>query len=263
MTRSLAWPAAILLAVTAAAAPARAQDAAVDVELLLAVDVSGSMDAQEHAVQRNGYLSALTHPEFIAAISAGYNRRIALAYMEWAGTASQVVVVPWRLIDGPEAAAAFATDLAAAPIAPIRGTSISGALRFGMTLFPDNGFEGTRRIIDVSGDGPNRDRVPAPFFRDIAVASGFVINGLPIMIRPSASQVPLDRYYWECVTGGPGSFVIAVTDPDELAATIRRKLVLEVAGRAPPAEVIPVQAFGPVDCEQVERSAQPLYRPAP
>ncbi len=259
----------IVAALVAGLGPARAQDMAVDIELLLAVDVSGSMDAQEHAVQRAGYLQALQHPEFLSAVEAGFLGQIALSYMEWAGPDRQVVVVPWRLIDGAESALAFVAELEAQPIAFIRGTSISGALAFGTGLFRGNGFEGTRRIIDVSGDGANRDRIPATYARDIAVDAGFVINGLPIMIRPSVASVPLDRYYWDCVVGGPGAFVIPVSDPDDLAATIRRKLVLEVAGDQPPTvAVVPVQASEPVDCDAVERSQQywnapPWNQPSP
>lgn len=231
----------------------------VDVELLLAVDVSGSMDAEEHAVQREGYLQAIVHPEFIGAVTAGFHGRIALSYMEWAGPRSQVIVVPWREIDSAEGAESFAAALAARPIAPIRGTSIAGAIGYGTSLFAGSGYDGVRRIIDISGDGPNRGGGTATTARDAAVAAGFIINGLPIMIRPSSSAVSLDRYYWDCVTGGPGSFVIPVAEPGELAAAIRRKLILEVAGITP-ARVQPVQAIQPVDCLAVE-NAGPGWTP--
>jgi hypothetical protein len=239
--------AAAMLAIGSAQAQPNGGGVPVDLELLLAVDVSGSMDDEEHAVQRSGYLQALQHADLIDAIAAGAHGRIALAYMEWAGPNAQILVVPWRRIDGAESAAAFAAELDATPIAEIRGTSISGALAFGMTLFADNGFDGVRRVIDVSGDGANRGGAPVTAARDAVVAAGIVINGLPIMIRPSVSPVPLDRYYWDCVTGGTGSFVIPVTAPEELAAAIRRKLVLEVAGELP-ARVLPVQAAEPANC---------------
>ena len=255
--RMLAFAAATLLSIDTGAA--QSQGLPVDAELLLAVDVSGSMDAQEHAVQREGYLQAIVHPDFIAAVAAGFHGRIALSYMEWAGAGSQVIVVPWREVDSTESAQSFAVALAAHPIAPIRGTSISGAISYGTTLFSGNGYEGVRRIIDISGDGPNRGGVPATAARDAALASGFVINGLPIMIRPSVSPVSLDRYYWDCVTGGPGSFVIPVVEPGELAAAIRRKLILEVAGNFP-ARVHPVQAIEQVDCQAVE-NARPGWMP--
>lgn len=253
--------AVIAATVTLAAAPGLAQPdgdgVPVDVELLLAVDVSGSMDAEEHAVQRAGYLQALQHPELIEAITGGIHGRIALSYMEWAGPSAQVVVVPWREIDGAESAASFAAELDAIPVAQIRGTSISGALAYGMTLFPDNGYQGLRRIVDVSGDGANRGGPPLAAVREAVVAAGIVINGLPIIIRPTAGVVPLDRYYWDCVTGGAGSFVIPVAAPEELAAAIRRKLVLEIAEAMPP-RLVPVQAAEPVDCVAAERGQ--LYR---
>ncbi len=244
---------------TAGPCYAQSDGATVDVELLLAVDVSGSMDDEEHAVQRDGYLQAIVHPEFLEAVAAGFHGRIAVSYMEWAGPSSQVVVVPWHEIEGPGSAAVFAEALAARPISLIRGTSISGALHYAITLFDGNGFDGVRRIIDISGDGANRAGGSVTAARDLALAAGYVINGLPIMIRPSVSPVPLDRYYWDCVTGGPGSFVIPVTEPDELAAAIRRKLILEVAGRTP-AVVVPVQGAAPIDCLMVERS-QPYWDP--
>jgi hypothetical protein len=244
--------AALTLYAGSAQAQPDGQGVPVDVELLLAVDVSGSMDDEEHAVQRSGYLQALQHADLIQAIAAGAHGRIALAYMEWAGPNAQILAVPWREIDGAGSAAAFAAELDATAIAEIRGTSISGALAFGMTLFVDNGFDGVRRVIDVSGDGANRGGAPVTAARDAAVAAGIVINGLPIMIRPSVSPVPLDRYYWDCVTGGTGSFVIPVAAPEELAAAIRRKLVLEIAGDLP-GRVVPVQAAEPADCLSGER----------
>ncbi|MGF1625697.1 MAG: DUF1194 domain-containing protein [Alphaproteobacteria bacterium] len=253
----------ILLAVTLATVPALAQpaggDMPVDVELLLAVDVSGSMDPHEHAVQREGYLQALRDPGFHAAVGAGMHGRIAIAYMEWAGPSAQVVVIPWRAIDGPASAGDFADALEASRIAPIRGTSISGALVFGTSLFEGSGFAGTRRVIDVSGDGANRGGPAMAATRDAVVAAGFTINGLPIMIRPTLAAVPLDVYYRDCVIGGPGAFMIPVAEAEELAAAIRRKLILEVAGLQP-SRIVPAQAAEPVDCA-VASIGQPMWGP--
>jgi len=245
---------------------------AVDLELVLAVDVSGSMDPREHRIQRAGYLAALIHPDVIAAIRGGLTGRIALTYVEWAGPSSQVVVVPWTVIDGVGTATAFVEALAARPIALIRGTSISGALLFAAGLFDGNGIEGTRRVIDLSGDGPNNMGPPVVGARDTALARGITVNGLPIVLSPSGrggiggfwmDADGLLAYYRGCVIGGPGAFALAVAREDQLPATIRRKLVLEIAGRRPAAaSVVPAQATGPVDCFAGERLRRPsLPRP--
>ena len=228
----------------------------VDLELVLAVDVSGSMDDEEHAVQRAGYLAAISHPDFVRAIGAGAYQRIALTYVEWAGPNLQATVIEWRLIDSAASARAFAADLAARPITYIRGTSISGALVYATALFDGNGYDGLRKVIDVSGDGPNRHGIPMDIARNLAVGRGIIINGLPIMIRPSRSFMALDRYYADCVIGGPGAFVLPVTKPDEIAEAIRRKLILDVAAR-PGSAVIPVQATRPANCQVGERMRRP------
>jgi len=238
----------------AAAADAQGTGGAieVDLELVLAVDVSGSMDDEEHAVQRAGYVAAIAHPDFVRAIRTGAYQRVVLTYVEWAGSTLQAVVMPWRLIEGEASARAFAADLAARPITNIRGTSISGALVYSTALFDGNGYNGLRKVIDVSGDGPNRSGIAVDLARDLAVGRGIVINGLPIMIRPSRSFVSLDRYYTDCVIGGPGAFVLPVKKPEEVAEAIRRKLILDIAAR-PGSAVTPVQATEPVDCQIGER----------
>jgi hypothetical protein len=223
----------------------------VDLELVLAVDVSGSMDDEEHAVQRAGYVAAIRHPDFVRAIASGAYQRIALTYVEWAGPSLQATVMPWRLIDGAASARAFADDLAARPITYIRGTSISGALVYATALFDDNSYNGFRKVIDVSGDGPNRNGIPVEVARDLAVERAIVINGLPIMIRPSRSYVTLDRYYADCVIGGPGAFVLPVKKAEEIAEAIRRKLILDIAAR-PVSPIVPAQATAPVDCRMGE-----------
>lgn len=228
-----------------AAGPAAAEK--VDLELVLAVDVSGSMDPQELQIQRDGYVAALSHPEVVNAIRGGYAGRIAVVYVEWAGPGSQVVTVPWAAVHDAASAQAFAAAVAAAPVARIRGTSISGSLAFTSGLFEANGFEGTRRVIDISGDGPNNMGVPVEPVRDRVIAQGIVINGLPLLIRPSMASaygdVGLEDYYRDCVIGGPGAFVVAVQDMGRFADAVRRKLVFEIAGGPP--RVIPA-AFRPV-----------------
>lgn len=235
----------------AKAAPVAAEP--VDVELVLAVDISRSMDAEEFALQRAGYVAALRHPDFVNAVLSGLHGRIALTYFEWAGTVREETQVPWRLIDGAETANAFAAELDNLPVRSFRGTSISGALVHGTGLFGRSGFEGYRKVIDISGDGPNNIGIPVVAARDAAVMDGIVVNGLPILIRPSPTVRELDRYYAECVTGGPGSFVLPIRDASEFATAIRRKLILEVSGLAPGPRVISVQATEPMDCERGER----------
>lgn len=225
---------------------------AVDVELVLAVDVSRSMDEEEFALQRAGYVNALRHPDFINAVKAGMNGRIALTYFEWASSIREGASIPWRIIDSAESAEAFAAQLESRPFNSFRGTSISGALTHGTALLQDNGFSGWRQVIDVSGDGPNNIGTPVASARDEAVAKGIVVNGLPILIRPSPTFAELDRYYAECVTGGPGSFVLPIKQASEFATAIRRKLILEVSG-APTPPVIRAQAKPPVDCLVGER----------
>jgi len=240
-------------ALCAAALPlARAADIPVDLELILAVDVSRSMDADEQKLQRDGYVAALTHPEIVAAIAQGRHGRIALAYVEWAGPATQYTVMGWRAIDGPASAGAFAAQLAQAPIQQFRGTSISNGLVFVAPQFDHNGFAAARRVIDVSGDGPNNMGMPVELARDAVVGAGITINGLPIMIKRAAgfASIPnLDVYYEDCVIGGFGAFLVVVHSADQFAEAIRRKLVLEIAGTEP--RVIPAAATASgkrIDC---------------
>jgi hypothetical protein len=177
----------------------------VDLELALAVDMSGSMDMEEARVQRLGYLDALRHPNFINAIKDGYLGRIAISYFEWAGLVNESSVVAWQVIEDAEDADAFAAKLEARPIGTRRGTSISNAILFATNLIESNTFSGARCILDLSGDGHNNTGPPVAPARADALARGIVINGMAILIRPSTSAVPLDQYYAECVIGGPGS----------------------------------------------------------
>jgi Protein of unknown function (DUF1194) len=222
---------------------------AVDVELIIAVDVSYSMDPDEQALQREGYITGITSREFMQALRSGINGRIAVTYFEWAGPFDQKIIVPWRLIDGPEAADALAEEIARAPYRRASRTSISGALQFALPLFDGSGFRGARRVIDVSGDGANNSGPLVTVVRDETLAAGVTINGLPIMLkRPSSFTMDienLDIYYEDCVIGGPGSFVIPIRERDQFKEATRTKLVLEVAGRAPDRLVLPAQARTP------------------
>ncbi len=162
----LAAAAAVLMLSTGVAAAAPA--VSVDLELVIAVDISPSMDAEEQAIQRAGYVEAIRHPDFIQAVASGVYQRIAVTYVEWAGSGWQKTVIPWRLIDSAATARAFADQLSAEPISSFYGTSISAALTYGADLFADNGFDGGRRTIDISGDGPNNSGGPvvAPAMRN-------------------------------------------------------------------------------------------------
>ena len=231
----------------------------VDVELVLAVDVSSSMDQEEFALQRAGYVNALRHPDFIKVVLSGTHRRIALTYFEWAETIREESIIPWQIIDGPDSAADFAARLAVRPLGGLRGTSISGAVTFGSSLFEGNDLEGEKRVIDISGDGPNNFGTPVDTARDEVVSSGIVINGLPILIRPSLSN--LDRYYAECVTGGPGSFVLPIHAASEFATAIRHKLILEVGGLTNAPKIVKVQSTKPVDCLVGEHFRLPYPEP--
>jgi hypothetical protein len=209
----------------------------VDVELILAVDVSYSMDMDELAIQREGYALAIQSKEFLQALKSGPNGRIAVTYFEWAARGDQKIIIPWRLIDGPETADAVSAEIMKTPVRRASRTSISGAIGFAMPLFDEDPYHGLRRVIDISGDGPNNDGGPVTVLRDAALEKGIVINGLPIMVKePSYSTMDIDNldfYYEDCVIGGPGSFVIAIKDRDKFKEAIRTKLLMEVADRAP------------------------------
>ncbi len=217
----------------------------VDLELVLAVDVSLSMDADEQRLQREGYVAAFRDPAVHRAIASGAGGRIAVAYIEWAGEHAQETVVPWTLIDGPPSAEAFVAQLDGTDVSRLRGTSISSALNFTSTLFVDNGYQAMRQVIDVSGDGQNNMGSPVLEARAAALDKGITINGLPIMLHTNYDGMfsigDLDIYYENCVIGGPGAFLVTVETIDRLAEAIRRKLVLEIAGL--PARIVPAQVF--------------------
>ncbi|MDQ6432989.1 DUF1194 domain-containing protein [Mesorhizobium sp. LHD-90] len=215
---------------------------AVDVELVLAVDVSLSMSPQELEIQRRGYAAALTDERVLQAIADGAHGRIAVTYFEWAGSTTQHLIVPWTVIGSRADAERVVAQLGANPPNSARRTSISGALEFGADLFAESQFRGSKRVIDISGDGPNNQGSPVVISRDAAVAQGIVVNGLPLMTSGGFTSVydvkDLDNYYTNCVIGGPGAFMIPVNDWEQFPEAIRRKLVLELAGNLeqPPAD---------------------------
>jgi Protein of unknown function (DUF1194) len=229
-----------------------AAQTAVDLELVIAVDVSLSMDLDEQRLQREGYVAAFRDAALQKAIASGPQGRIAVVYMEWAGPHWQSVIIPWTVIDGVQAARAFADRLEAQPITRERWTSISGALQFAKSLLGKSNAAGPRRVIDISGDGPNNAGPPVLAVRAALLADGIVINGLPIMLKaasPGFFDLPdLDSYYAGCVIGGPGSFMVPVKTVAELKEAIRRKLLLEIAGLDGPALVVPTQTEPAYDC---------------
>ncbi len=251
-----------LLAIASQSAPARAATQ-VDLELVLAVDVSLSMDPDEQQLQRDGYIQALRDKGIIRAIRSGPYGRIAVTYFEWAGVDIHLHLIPWRLIDGLASAEAFIRELAARPFGRYRRTSISSALDYASRLFEDGNFEGQRRVIDISGDGANNAGPPLELIRARILSRGIVINGLPIVLRPTTEQtlwdIPgLERYYAKCVIGGLGAFMIPITRPSEFATATRQKLLQEISGPTSLPHVVPVQAgpptlsYGPYDCVAVE-----------
>lgn len=211
----------------------------VDLELILAADVSGSMDSEEAALQRRGYLEALANPRVLRAIQSGPHRRVALIYLEWAGPHWQKVVADWTLVHDAASMQAFAAAIAEEPVTTERRTSISAAMDFSMQLFARSPFRGTRRVIDISGDGVNNRGRSVLEARAEALAQGIVINGLPILNdRPNPWGGPgprnLDVYYQDNVIGGPGAFMIPALSFQNFGQAVLAKLIREVAGREGP-----------------------------
>jgi hypothetical protein len=234
---------------------------AVDVELVLAVDVSYSMDPDEQALQREGYITGITSSEFMQALRQGINGKVAITYFEWAGPFDQKIIMPWRLIEGPGSADAVAAEIARAPYRRASRTSIAGALTFARPLFDISGYRGLRRVIDVSGDGANNAGPPIVPTRDGVLAAGITINGLPIMLKqptPGSMDIEdLDVYYEDCVIGGPGAFVVPIREREKFIEATRTKLVLEIAGRQTEPRVMPASSQAPrISCTIGERMWQ-------
>jgi hypothetical protein len=215
----------LLLLMLSVVVPARAQTA-VDLQLVLAVDASGSVDSTRFELQKRGYVAASRHARVLAAIRSGTHQAIAVTMVQWTGPLLQVQVAEWTRVGEEKSAAGFASAIEVAPRQLFSGgTSISGAIDHALALFPKGDFRAPRRVIDVSGDGSNNRGRSVTAARDAAVAAGVVINGLPIL----ALEPDLDRYYYENVIGGPGAFVIAARDYDAFADAILKKLIAEIA----------------------------------
>ena len=212
---------------------ARAEGEPVDVLLVLAVDVSRSVDDDEARLQREGYRAAVSDPQVIEAIRGGMIGAVAVAYVEWAGIEFQRLVLPWIRIGSAADAQMWAEKLAEAPRASLSWTSISGGLDFSRSVLAQAPYEATRRVIDVSGDGVNNSGGPVELARDRLVAEGVTINGLPIVNdRPTFGRmppIPLDEYYRDSVIGGPGAFVIVAEDFQSFGNAVKRKLIREIA----------------------------------
>jgi hypothetical protein len=245
---------ALVLALLAGLAPrpsAAADPTEVDLALVIAVDISYSMDPDEQALQREGFAEAFRSPLVHEAILRGMLGQIAVTYVEWAGAYDQKVLLPWTVLDNPEGIMAFANRIAALPLRRAQRTSVSGAIDFGMRLLDESGVEAARRVIDVSGDGPNNQGRPVTPARDDAVAKGVTINGLPIMLhKPGYLDIPeLDAYYRDCVIGGQGAFMVPAREREQFQQAIKTKIMLEVAGLTPHDPMVQrAQAASPANC---------------
>jgi hypothetical protein len=233
------WSAlAVAMIVCALAGQARAQTT-VDLQLVLAVDTSGSVNQTRFELQRRGYAEAFRHPRVLDAIRSGSTGSIAVTMVQWTGPQLQVHVLPWTLLKDRATTEAFAAAVEDTPRQLFSGgTSISGAIDYSMLLFPGAGFKGLKRVIDVSGDGSNNRGRSVTEARDDAVRAGVVINGLPIL----ALEPYLDRYYYQQVIGGPGAFMIPAETYEAFADAVLRKLILEIASQQQPARSFTVLA---------------------
>jgi hypothetical protein len=234
--------AALLLAGGAAARAQTPAELPVDLALVLAVDASGSVNTARFDLQRQGYAAAFRNPRIIQAIGAGARRAIAVSMVQWTGPTLHVQVIDWMRVTDPASAEALSSAIEAAPRRLFGGgTSLSGAIDYGVTMLAASPFRGQRRVIDISGDGSNNAGRPPSLARDDAVHAGIVINGLPIAwIEPG-----LDLYYRQNVIGGPGSFVIAADSYENFADAILNKLVTEIAGQGPPGRMTAILASFP------------------
>lgn len=228
----------------------------VDIELVLAVDTSSSMDSTEQVIQRDGYVAAFQSTEVLRVILSGYHKKIAVTYVEWGGADRQHIVVPWMLIDGPETARDFATKLAQPTPFSSDRTSISNILLTAKKLLLENRFQGSRLVVDVSGDGPNNDGPYVNLARDRLLAEGIIINGLPILAKPTYLGFGIDKldiYYQECVIGGDSSFMIPVYDWSEFPKAIKKKIVLELSQNHPASEYKSIRQLTASKSEKISK----------
>lgn len=237
MTPFLSMAASFWLAVALAATPSFANEP-VDLELVLLADASQSIDDSEIAFQRQGYATAITHPDVLNAIASGVDGRIAVTYVEWGTTGSQDIVVPWTVVDGSATANAFAEALLAAPRKAYGRNAIGAAIEKAQSLIETGPFNGHRKVIDLSADSANSwGGPPIETARASALAAGITINGLAILCRDCSTGRPsyydLEAAFAERIIGGPGSFVITADGETSFAEAVRRKLVLEIAAIMP------------------------------
>ena len=230
--------AAIVLAFASALfAASPAQTEPVDLLLVLAADVSRSVDSQKFQLQREGYAAALVDPRVIDAIQSGRRGRIGVLFLEWSGFGNQKVVIDWTVVDGPNAAQAFGDRLLESPRSFADRTSISGGIDAAVAQLTRAPFEAQNRTIDVSGDGTNNAGRDVGLARDEALALGISINGLvilsetPLPWNPEHTNPPggLTRYYRDNVIGGPGSFVLEAKDFNSFGEAIVKKMIAEIA----------------------------------
>ena len=265
---------AILPVFVALAGAALADPVEVDVELVIMVDASRSMGPVEARIQRRGYAEALASDEVVDTILSGGIGAVAVTYVEWGGELFQRTILPWTLIDSRPAAeraarrlmADFELSMAELHAVPLhlRQTSISAAIRQGQRDLDRNDFQGLRRIIDISGDGPNNDGGQVTVARDGAMAAGVIVNGLPLMLvvageAPDPENASLDLYFADCVIGGPGAFVLPALGWDAFPSAVRRKLALEIATGPEdrlPTEGEPGRPGRAVDCLMGEKARE-------
>ncbi|CAN1485034.1 vWFA domain containing protein [Rhabdaerophilaceae bacterium] len=231
----------------------------VDVALVLAVDISFSMDLTELNLQREGYIEALTSPLVLETIRKGMIGKIAVTYVEWAGVHTRHIIADWEIIEDKASAEAFVQKLRDAPIRRARRTSISTAIDLGIDQLKAAPVRPIRRVIDISGDGPNNEGRIVTLARDHAVEAGVVINGLPIVLQRGGFRSPydvdgLDDYYRDCVIGGPGSFMIVINERDQFAPAIKQKILREIAQSSQNDVTAP--ARGNSDCRAGEQQWQ-------
>jgi hypothetical protein len=236
MRRAIRFLCAATAIATMLAAPAVAAEA-VDLLLVLAADVSRSVDQQKFQLQRDGYAAAITSPRVLDAIRSGPHHRIGVCFVEWSGAGAQKVLIDWAVIQDAASAQLFAAQVAEAPRSFADRTSISGAIEFSMAQLEKTPFEAARRTIDVSGDGTNNAGRDVKLARDEALAKGVTINGLVILSeRPLSWNAEhtnppggLDKYYQDNVIGGPGAFVMVAEDFNSFGQAIINKMIAEIA----------------------------------
>ncbi|MEM7023279.1 MAG: DUF1194 domain-containing protein [Pseudomonadota bacterium] len=245
------WAMAYLLGAVMIAGVVNAQNAeTVDLELVLLADASGSIDDGEILFQRQGYATAITHPEVLWAISQGYDQRIAVTYVEWGTVGSQDVVVPWTIVDGQESAAAFADALMAAPRRAFGRNAMGEALAFGQAMIETNKVDGYRKVIDLSADSANNwSGLTIGEARASILAEDIVINGLAVLCRHCSGRpvtYDLEEAFAQRIIGGPGSFVVTAEGDDSFADAVRKKLILEIAGLPTPRRIRVAQDEDPM-----------------